>query len=180
MHSEGEMPESAIDWSDERANAIQSFAESKVFIGLFETGMSLVEETASYLDGQGREDSRALPRNVALAYAGESMRLTTRLMQVASWLLVHRAVREGELTSFEASDEKYRLGETDVCRGNAIDGAHLLPDALLDLMARSERLYDRVERLDRSLFLEPIAPEEAAKPVLEHHRRLEAAFGARR
>ena len=61
--------------------------------------MTLVEEAASYLDGPGREESRDLPRPAAVAYSTESMRLTTRLMQVASWLLLQRAVNEGELTS---------------------------------------------------------------------------------
>ena len=37
------------------------------------------------------------------------MRLTTRLMQVASWLLLQRAVNEGELTSSEARAERVRV-----------------------------------------------------------------------
>ena len=49
--------------------------------------------------------------NQALGYAAESMRLTTRLMQVASWLLVQRAVREGEMPPEAACAEAYRLGE---------------------------------------------------------------------
>ena len=71
--------------------------------------MGLVEETAAYLDGPGRAASKRLSRAAALAYAGESMRLTTRLMQVASWLLVQRAVRDGEIQLTEAASEKYRL-----------------------------------------------------------------------
>ena len=43
----------------------------------------LVEETAAYLDGDRRQQSKALGRAAALAYATESMRLTTRLMQLA-------------------------------------------------------------------------------------------------
>ena len=65
-------------------------AASAAFKTLFREGMSLVEDTAAYLDGPGREESRNLPRATALAYATESMRLTTRLMQVASWLLIWR------------------------------------------------------------------------------------------
>ena len=45
--------------------------------------------------GAGREQAKALERNDSLAYAAESMRLTTRLMQIASWLLLRRAVAEG-------------------------------------------------------------------------------------
>src|SRR6185295_14192749 len=85
------------------------FAKSEMFERTFKEGMGLVEETAAYLDGPGRAVSKRLSRAAALAYAGESMRLTTRLMQVASWLLVQRAVRDGEIPLIEAGSEKYRL-----------------------------------------------------------------------
>ena len=68
-----------------------------MFDHTFDEGMALVEETARYLDGQGREEARVLPRKAAMLYAGESMRVTTRLMQAASWLLVQRAVRDGDM-----------------------------------------------------------------------------------
>ena len=69
----------------------RSFVASEAFRTLFREGMTMVETTAAYLDGPGREASRALGRDIALAYASESMRLTTRLMQIASWLLLQRA-----------------------------------------------------------------------------------------
>ena len=82
---------------------------SRAFKDLFREGMTLVEEAASYLDGPGRAELRALPRPAALAYSTESMRLTTRLMQVASWLLLQRAVNEGELSSSQAQAERIRV-----------------------------------------------------------------------
>src|ERR1700722_14343256 len=85
---------------------IHRLASSAAFKDLFREGMTLVEEAASYLDGPGRAESRALPRPAALAYSTESMRLTTRLMQVASWLLLQRAVNEGELSSSQAQAER--------------------------------------------------------------------------
>ena len=69
----------------------EKLASSQAFAGLFRDGMALVEETAAYLDGPGRQESKKLERSAALAYATESMRLTTRLMQLASWLLLHQA-----------------------------------------------------------------------------------------
>ena len=71
--------------------------------------MALVEETAAYLDGPGRKESKALPRAAALSYATESMRLTTRLMQLASWLLLHRAVKEGEMSLSQVNQEKTKV-----------------------------------------------------------------------
>jgi hypothetical protein len=92
-----------------RVSIVRDFASSDLFDRTFKEGMALVEETAAYLDGDGRRDSRLLPREDALLYAGESMRLTTRLMQIASWLLVQRAVREGDMPAQDACDEKYRI-----------------------------------------------------------------------
>ena len=56
----------------------EKLASSQIFADLFRDGMALVEETAAYLDGPGRQESKKLERNAALAYATESMRLTTR------------------------------------------------------------------------------------------------------
>ena len=53
-------------------------------------GMALVERTAEYLDREGRTESRKLKPPVSLAYSTESMRLTTRLLDLASWLLIQR------------------------------------------------------------------------------------------
>src|SRR3981189_2697878 len=87
----------------------ERLASSQVFADLFREGMSLVEETAAYLDGPGRQDSKKLIRTAALAYATESMRLTTRLMQLASGLLLHRAVKEGEMSLAQANKEKAKV-----------------------------------------------------------------------
>src|SRR5438105_14839597 len=99
--------------SDKSGSEAVSFgakiAASQAFADLFRDGMALVEETASYLDGPGRQESKKLTRSAALAYATESMRLTTRLMQLASWLLLHRAVKEGEMSLAQASKEKAKV-----------------------------------------------------------------------
>src|SRR5436190_19902604 len=87
----------------------EKLACSQAFADLFRDGMALVEETAAYLDGPGRQESKKLSRNGALAYATESMRLTTRLMQLASWLLLHRAVKEGEVSLAQAHKEKAKV-----------------------------------------------------------------------
>ncbi len=87
----------------------ERFTNSAAFGVLFREGMDLVEETAAYLDGAGRTEAKALDRAVSLTYATESMRLTTRLMQLASWLLLHRAVKEGEMTLSQANREKTKV-----------------------------------------------------------------------
>ncbi len=157
-----------------RASVISDFARSELFDRTFEEGMDLVEETAAYLDGGGRQDSKLLSRSAALAYASESMRLTTRLMRVASWLLVQRAVREGDMPPESACDTRYRMDADE--SGADSDALHELPPALIQLLDRSGRLYDRVRHLDRRMYVERVE-EETPNAVLSQFDRLQNAFG---
>lgn len=155
---------------------IQSFTGSALFERTFDEGMSLVEETAKYLDGRGRQESKDLPRKAALLYAGESMRVTTRLMQAASWLLVQRAVHDGDMEPQDASSDRYRLGSKDICLGGNTIGTELLPATLQDLLTRSDNLYRRIARLDDVLFSAGLK-NQSASPVQAQMGRLEKAFG---
>jgi regulator of CtrA degradation len=159
-----------------RAAVIEDFARSELFDHTFQEGMDLVEETAAYLDGAGRRDSKLLSRNAALAYAAESMRLTTRLMQVASWLLVQRAVRQGEMAAEIACESGYRLAGDPAGAGEH-DPKEGLPHPLNQLLERSTRLYERVRHLDRKVYVEARAAIETEHPVRQQLDRLRGAFG---
>jgi len=161
-----------IPW---RANVVQDFASSELFERTFEEGMDLVEETAAYLDGAGRQESKMLSRAGALAYAGESMRLTTRLMQVASWLLVQRAVREGAMPAAEACDDRYRLNVEPA--GEPTEAVHELPPAIMTLIERSSRLYERILHLDQRMYVDEVKGA-LPHPVLSQHEMLLAAFAS--
>jgi len=166
--------------SDKWANQVgpvsfgERLAGSQAFSLLFREGMALVEETAGYLDGPGRRESKLLERSAALAYATESMRLTTRLMQIASWLLLHRAVNEGEMSLAQANKEKAKVKLSTGERGDA-DSVALLPETLRELIERSLRLQERVRRLDTTIHA--AAPAEAnTSPVERQVNLLRAAF----
>lgn len=152
----------------------RSFSGSALFRRTFDEGMALVEETARYLDGPGRVEARKLSRKGAILYAGESMRLTTRMMQAASWLLVQRAVDDGEMPPDLAASDRYRLGSKEICLGAPSLGAEeLLPHALNDLLTRSENLYRRIARLDDILFSGGFKAVSGARAQMN---RLEEAF----
>src|SRR5690606_9222492 len=113
----------------------------------------------------------------ALAYATESMRLTTRLMQLASWLLLHRAVKEGEMSLAQANKEK---GKVKLSAGEPGDPGTilLLPERLRDLIERSQKLNDQVRRLDANIYA-PQSPADrprALNPVARQLGLLKAAF----
>src|SRR5580693_5248608 len=159
--------------------ALVQFSErltnSAAFGNLFREGMDLVEETAAYLDGAGRSEAKALDRAVSLTYATESMRLTTRLMQLASWLLLHRAVKEGEMTLAQASKEKSKVRLAACDPGDAKSIA-MLPEKLRELIARSVKLQAEVRRLDATMHAPLPMKMAVGNPVERQMGLLKAAF----
>ena len=153
----------------------ERLAGSAAFTALFREGMDLVEETAAYLDGDGRTEAKMLERSVSLTYATESMRLTTRLMQLASWLLLHRAVKEGEMTLVQANREKTKVKLTAADPGPE-DMIEKLPQQLQDLIARSMSLQARVRRLDTSIHAPAAERAPIGNPLVPQLNRLKAAF----
>jgi len=154
---------------------LSRFTDSEQFEKTFKEGMGLVEETANYLDGDGRIDARLLDRTGAIAYATESMRLTTRLMQLASWLLLQRAIAKGEMTNNETLQEKHRINLNEIGRGHELKGAEQMPDGLRSLVDRSLRLLVRIKTLDAMLNAAPATVADES-PISAQLNRLERAF----
>lgn len=163
-----------------------SFAEvyeaSGQFEAIFKEGMGLVERTASYLDGAGRKEAKALSPQLSVSYATESMRLTTRLLELASWLLVRRGLKDGDITEAEARAKRQRMKLEGIGRPSHVRHFDELPEKLRDLITQSFSLQDRILKLDRAIANEsseaamsPAAP--ALNPVAAQMARIQSAFG---
>ncbi len=159
---------------------MKRFTASEQFDKVFREGMGLVEETANYLDGPGRKEARLLDRHGAVAYATESMRLTTRLMQLASWLLLQRAIAAGEMRPEEARRERRRITLGEIGRGSPVSGVEQLPAGLMEIIERSLALHQRVVKFDAMMGLQ--GKTEATgnqSPVSSQIDRIAAVFNAR-
>jgi regulator of CtrA degradation len=152
------------------------FAASDQFDVIFKEGMGLVESTAAYLDGPGRKEARALRGPVAVLYATESMRLTTRLLELASWLMIRRALKEGEISADEARSKRERVKLRTPGRPSHVKGFAELPQGLRGLIDASYALGDRIFQLDRAIEVSPDKAPVVENPVSAQVTRLEEAF----
>ncbi|MFC4623664.1 DUF1465 family protein [Daeguia caeni] len=152
---------------------------SDKFRPLYAEGMAMVEEAARYLDGAGRIESRNLSRVAASLYATESMRLTTRLMQIASWLLLQRAMRNGEMSRQQVTAEKAKVRLDTPSAGQAAPGWSELPQAFVDLVERSLRLEERIRHMDCEVRnpQRQLATDRHGNPVSQQIVLLRTAFG---
>jgi regulator of CtrA degradation len=154
---------------------------SQYFKPLYEEGMGLVEQAAAYLDGPGRAEAKKLSRPAATLYAAESMRLTTRLMQVASWLLLQRAANSGEMSREQVAVEKSKVRlDTASAQADAA-GWSELPAGFVDLVDRSLSLQALVRRMDDEIYGKSAAARRSdtgrsTNPVSDQITLLNTAF----
>lgn len=154
---------------------------SQSFKPLYDEGMGLVEQTAEYLDGRGRVEAKKLSRLGATLYAAESMRLTTRLMQIASWLLLQRAANSGEMTRDQVASEKSKVRLDTASAHDEASGWSELPVEFVDLVTRSLRLQSLVRRMDEEVYGKGSAEgfqaaARRANPVSDQITLLNTAF----
>ena len=166
----------------------EKYASSAAFNTVYRDGMALVEETAAYLDGAGRQDAKSLKGQLTLAYATESMRLTTRLMQLASWLLIRKAVNDGEMSREDAHTERRKVRFSTIGRPSHTKEFDQLPVRLRSLVDRSFVLHDQISRLDQVIsgdtgqpVTAPIVADrerdgDGANSIDAQQQRLQAAF----
>ncbi len=165
----------------------QRFEASEGFDAIFKEGMALVERTAAYLDGPGRKDSKGLPPATNVLYATESMRLTTRLLDLASWLLIRRAFKEGEISEAEARSKRQRVKLQSFGRPSHVKGYADLPAGVRELIEESFKLHDRIVQLDRAIAVGGgLAPQGVsehapaiANPVGQQQSLIERAFAGK-
>jgi len=172
---------SSEDGSHQPINLAEKFAYSDKFRELFSEGMQLVEESATFLDGPGRQAVKQLSRASSLLYGTESMRLTTRLMQLASWLLLQRAANEGEMSKAQILEEKEKIKLDNLPASQADFDDHDLPDEFMNLVKKSLKLQSRVVRLDDELYGKGTKNKNSdINPVNDQIELISTAFGAKK
>ena len=153
-------------------------AQSPSFEPLYREGMDLVEDAAAYLDGAGRASAKSMLPEVATLYASESMRLTTRLMQLASWLLLQRAANNGEMTTEQVLEEKSKVRLEGFPAQMGAPGWSDLPPAFRDLVEHSLVLQKRVAYLDREVYGGGTPVNSVQNPVDRQIGEIARAFTA--
>ncbi len=158
----------------------EKFAYSDKFKKLFGEGMQLVEESATFLDGPGRDAVKDLDRAASLLYGTESMRLTTRLMQLASWLLLQRAANEGEMSIDQIMAEKEKVKLENLPPARTDLDQYVLPREFTGLVERSINLQSRIVRLDEELYSDKSNTDRSdINPVHAQIELISTAFGAK-
>jgi len=123
-------------------------AEMAVFTRTYDEALDLIVEARNYMVYTRPAARRSRPSGDNLRVSCEALRVTSRLTQVMAWLMLQRAVQDGEISAQEACDEKNRLSGQSVCLDETSVEDNELPAGLRSLLNRSLSLYKRISRLE--------------------------------
>jgi regulator of CtrA degradation len=65
-----------------------------------------------------------------------------------AWLMLQRAVQDGEISAHEACAQRNRLSGQSVCLDDSLGEDYEIPAGLRSLLTRSLHLYQRISRLE--------------------------------
>jgi regulator of CtrA degradation len=144
---------------------------------LYEEAVSLADQARAYFGTHAKEDRRQLDPIDRLTYTSESLRISTRLMHVISWLMVRKSVAAGEITEKEALKPKHRLGDRELCKTSNIRDLRRLPPMVSSLSLRSQAIFARAMHMeDHVLQRAEVGEEDLANPVGAMMQRLHASI----
>ena len=131
-------------------------ANTAFFGRTFDEALTLVIEARDYVAGRLSFDRETVSVSNQLVCDCETLRLTSRLTHILTsrlthimaWLLIQRAVHEGEIPAADAQAAANRLGGHKVCLADDPATVERLPTTLQSLLTRSYKLFVRVARLD--------------------------------
>lgn len=117
----------------------------------YDETMDLMVEARNYMAYVERGERLRAGASTGLRMSCEAMRVTSRLTQVMAWLMLQRAVHDGEIGPDDALTEENRLAGGEVCWDDTFSSDVELPKGLRSLLDRSFQLYQRISRLEEQM-----------------------------
>lgn len=136
---------------------------------LYTEALLMMDESRSYFEAEQLAERDALGPVARVAFACESLRVTTRLMHVVAWLMARRMPTQARL-----SDAGACMSPLPVM--NPSEDAHLalLPPMGQQIVRASMDLYERVRRLDEEAQDDelPLSRVSPARSLMQRLQRV--------
>ncbi len=115
---------------------------------IYDEAYALLLETRNYMAyvAPSLRDTMIPEDRLFVTY--HSTRLTSRLLEMMSWLMAQKAIHGGEMTHAEARTNGFTISNDSICGFDESEQSGTLPQGLRSLLSRSKSLYERLQRLD--------------------------------
>ena len=139
---------------------------SRLIETLYLEALLLADETRGYFDQSNAAEADALSPAERVLLACESLKASTRLMQIIGWLLMRKAEAAGEVPVTDPSDPRRRLDE---CPAIDAEVIARMPARARQLVLAGVDLHQRVGRIDQGDSAEP--HQSPARALLDRLER---------
>ncbi|RME67541.1 MAG: DUF1465 family protein [Alphaproteobacteria bacterium] len=142
---------------------------------LYDEAVALADEARTYFGMHSKLDRQRLAPIDRVLYTCESLRISTRLMHVISWLMVRKAVARGEITAEEGLRAERRLGDAELCQQTERGALRRMPPMVSSLSYRSQAIFDRAWRMEQDLLAQAARqdrPHIGARALLDQLERV--------
>jgi regulator of CtrA degradation len=78
----------------------------------------------------------------------QSTRLTSRLLEMMSWLMAQKAIHNREISALEARNQGFIISNDAICGRSDEETSTTIPEGLRSMLKRSATIYERLARLD--------------------------------
>ncbi len=130
-------------------------------LGLAEAVRQRFERLRVETAANGGDDDEDLRR---VQVSCEALRTTTRVMHCLAWLLNHRAHFAGELSELQLRRHGRLIANFPASEEAVVES---LPADVRDLVHESERLYQRIQRLEASWRTQTLTGDSAVRRLRE-------------
>jgi regulator of CtrA degradation len=108
----------------------------------------LLSATHDYVKWQAPKDMDTMDPHMTFLLSSEAMRVTVRLTQIIAWLMLQKAILEGELTLEDTLSESCRVMQGEECLNQSSEEDKEIPPRLRELLKESRIFYFSILRLD--------------------------------
>jgi len=163
------------------------------FDRLFAGGLALVDKVNRYFGGGGKQEAERFPPALAPFYEQERKKLGTLVLQIAAWLWLERALRDGDMSAEHVAAEKKKLILTAKASPAAAEGPETQPGAAAyrryfaqlppgyRLLAQEvEHFVHRLRHMDKEAASAAAGCRHSPNPVTVQWQKLHRAFGRKK
>lgn len=141
--------------------------ESLAFIDArLQAAHDLLHATHYYVKWQAPLDVKHMNQSQTFKVSCEAMRITVRLTQIIAWLIIQKAIVEGDITRTEGLSDECQVLRGNHCLESFTETDEDLPYRLRELLKDSREHYLRIKRLDQMTRQRDLSPPVAQKVSL--------------
>ena len=118
----------------------------------YREALSLTRTSRDYYNSKGRIDKMKLSFDQSLAYTMAMSTITAKLTSSLGWLLVCKALENGEVSFHEINPDVYKLQQFDTLASYDDPRYTTLPENVQDMLKKSHFLYERMQRMEKSII----------------------------